>query len=94
MDLKYIVLADEAGAEYPVRFPRALSHVGGAHGIMREARHSEWSHVKGWLNPVSAGFADPGTFATSGESESLKMKSRPEDAALLRKCFGGAARVP
>lgn len=82
--LKYIILADEAGKEYPVIFPREIAHIDVAHGIMGQARRSGWTKVTGWLNPVAAGFFYPASGVTNGGSESLKMKSRPDDAHVIR----------
>lgn len=82
-EVKYIVLADEDRKEYPILFPREIGHVDVSNGIRGETRMSGWSRVKGWLNPVSAGFYDPDRKTTSGKSESLKIESRPTDAALI-----------
>lgn len=82
-EVKYIVLADEAGKEYPILFPRELGHVDVSNGIRGNAQMSGWSRVKGWLKPVSAGFYDPDRRMASGKSESLKLESRPNDAALI-----------
>jgi hypothetical protein len=83
--MKYIVL--RAGEqEFAVIFDKGLAHINVADGIRRESAHSQWSKVLLPLEPVAAGFVympeaevDPHT-----GSESLKLKPRPQDQALIR----------
>ena len=76
--LKYIMY-DMQGAAIPVIFAPVLSHKDMHDHVFHLLRRKYRLEVK----LVSAGFLDPSSGATSGESESLKMSSRPEDGALI-----------
>jgi len=73
---KYIIFSDVHGMELPVIFSPLLQH-----GDIK---------VKGF-EPVSAGFCymfdadEKRCFTTFGQSVSLKLESRPEDARILNK---------
>lgn len=76
-ELKYIIVRDEfSKQEYPIVFPKDLIHktVGRCHRV-------------GDTVVISAGFcqlSDNGVVAY-GESESLKVASRPQDAAIIKQ---------
>lgn len=92
MHQKYIILSD-GRHEYPVIFSNLLIHKEVAEGCRRGCgRRSEWLEV------VGAGFFylmpdDRATLGCSveafGESESLGIKSRPEDSKLLTSLICG-----
>jgi len=68
---KYIIIRRIDG-EFPILFPAAMRH---SHMVPQDAI------------PVAAGFyqiIDTDTLLVSGESTSLNLKSRPQDAALIR----------
>jgi len=73
--LKYVVAVDNYGEESPIVFPATFTH--NRIGTLRLAKI------------VSAGFCMrvDGRWIVSGESESLQVQSRPEDAALLNRYF-------
>lgn len=75
--MKYIVVAHE-GLELPILFPNVITHI------------KMWSLVKvGNDTVVSAGFVRQvldGEIRAHGESESIGIKSRPqEDSELITK---------
>ena len=75
MRLKYIIFGHQ-GEEVPVVFPADIMHK----AMMIH------DHLNGRAWPVSAGFCemDSSGVLCFGESESLKLKSRPaEDAAII-----------
>ena len=81
--MKYIVMQDEEGAEDIFIFPRRIHHDAMAEALSRikNQTHGNWERVV--REPVSAGFVSGKR--CHGESESLRLKSRPQDAALLEK---------
>ncbi|QZE57587.1 hypothetical protein pEaSNUABM17_00041 [Erwinia phage pEa_SNUABM_17] len=87
------------GVHMPVIFP---SHI--MHSDMDEAMigyavyngHVE-NHYYQQMKAVSAGFIDLRTLQCFGESESLELKSRPEDSAIIAeymKTQGKGAEAP
>jgi hypothetical protein len=99
--MKYIVF--EARTEgkptevLPVIFPDVLNHSDVAE-MLEHVRVMPEGAFAGWWAfpaPVSAGFAivRDGKVSAMGSSESLKLNSRPEDAALIAKVLlvGGNA---
>lgn len=73
---KYIIFDDER-LEIPIIFPM---HV----------QHCDMAHMFRGVNVLSAGFVQlqEGQLVAFGESLTLKIKSRPEDTALLQKILG------
>jgi hypothetical protein len=69
--MKYVII-EQSDCEVPVLFPDLVDH-------------STFSN----LNPISAGFVtlltDQGFVYVHGESVSLKLKSRIEDADLIKR---------
>lgn len=78
-DPKYVIVESDTGIECPILFPNYLIHADVAFRFNRAQR------------VVSAGFFSLGDGKAHcwGKSESLKVESRPEDAAILLKHFGG-----
>lgn len=73
--LKYIVF-DVLGLQVPVVWPDDLG-----------LTHKQVAR-SGWIGTtLSAGFTRPDTWETQGQSVSLALGPRPEDAELLRKYF-------
>lgn len=73
--MKYVIL-DYQGLETPMLFPCFWNHADIANAI------------SGYGTPVAAGFLkmdDLGNLYVTGESISLKVKSRPEDLELIIK---------
>lgn len=81
--MKYIVTAQEDGTEEIFVFPRSVNHdcMAEALGGIRDQSWGNWKRV--YRLPVSAGFVEGGLCI--GYSESLGIRSRQEDTALLRK---------
>lgn len=80
--MKYVVMQDPDGVEQAFVFPREVDHdvMAEALACMKNQTHGNWYRVL--RIPVSAGFVDSeGT--CFGHSESLGLKSRPTDTALL-----------
>lgn len=75
---KYVIFADADGNEYPVVFHQDLSHAD-VNELAGAASLSGWSHTKGRVKAVSAGFVGD----SARGSESLQLNPRPQDAALL-----------
>ena len=84
--MKYIATKDEEGKEELFTFPKNINHDAMAEvlGHIKNQTGGNWSRVR--RIPVSAGFVDANG-KCSGKSESLKLKSRQEDTALLRKQY-------
>jgi hypothetical protein len=81
--VKYIVLQvenpDGVDLELPVIFPDALVHRFVAEAMVHVLRRRhDWVAV-----PVSAGSINLHPFSCSGESETLKLKARPQDRDLI-----------
>jgi hypothetical protein len=75
MAFKYIIF-EYGRNRWPLLFPGTCNHE-------EVARY-----IRG--KPVSAGrisFHADGSFFTYNESESLKLKSSPEDAAFIKACY-------
>lgn len=86
--MKYVILKDENGLEYPVIFPEKLVHKHIGESIQRLMRRSYGTRTE----IVAAGFCR--LKATCyGDSESLKVKGRGEDAMTisLGESLGGLA---
>jgi len=80
--MKYIVTTQDAGMEEIFIFPESVPHNIMAESIshMRDQSWGSWERVT--RKPISAGFIRWGK--CTGESESLSLKSRPdEDTRLL-----------
>ena len=79
--MKYIVTRQPDGPEEIFIFPKAVHHDCMAEilGHIRNQSFSGWRRIH--REPVSAGFIEGGKCV--GESESLGLRSRPEDSALL-----------
>lgn len=84
--MKYICFRNtDTDKEEIVLFPEYIHHDCFAETFerVRNQSHGDWKRVE--RVPVSAGFTDGLT--CYGESESLRLSSRPEDTALLRSQF-------
>ena len=74
--MKYVII-EKMGAEVPILFPDFINH-----------------HTFKYMNPISAGFCSIDVvldglldYEVHGESASLKLKSRPEDADIIKHAF-------
>jgi hypothetical protein len=77
MPFKYIIVRDRADREHGIVFPEAIIH----RDVARIHRASD-------VRVVSAGFCYIGDHVEAfGESETLKLKSRPEDTAIIAADF-------
>lgn len=80
-DFKYIVFQDErTGRRLPVLFPNELVHAEVADALIACGLMNSASL---FYRPVSAGFVMLAVSSSHGESESLKIKSDPEDAQRI-----------
>ena len=79
--MKYITTKSEDGTVEMFTFPRSVPHSVMAEAVARlkNQTHGDWKRIT--REPISAGFIDDGV--CHGASESLHLKSRPEDTALL-----------
>ena len=81
--MKYIATKRDDGTEEIFIFPRSVNHDCMAE-MLRGIRDQSWGNWKRiHRSPVSAGFVEGGLCI--GYSESLNLRSRQEDTALLRK---------
>lgn len=78
--MKYVIVKDQLGVEYPLLFPEQINH----NTVQKfDSRH-------GLHESVSAGFAiyENGKWNAYGESMTLNLKSRPKkDSELLNDFF-------
>ena len=78
--MKYLIVRDRAEQDHAIIFPDAVAH----NMVGRIHRASD-------IRVVSAGFCDwqsaSGRWTVSGYSETLDMRSRPEDADILLRSF-------
>ena len=82
--MKYICFVDENDENPEVfTFPRSVHHDCFAEGIdrVRSKSWGDWKRV--YRRPISAGFVDSNN-KCHGLSETLNLKSRPEDTDILR----------
>lgn len=81
--MKYIVTKSEEGSEEIFVFPMTIPHREMANAVSRlkNQLHGDWRRID--REPVSAGFVENGVCV--GDSESLGLKSRPEDTELLKR---------
>ena len=79
MTTKYIVIDYPEKGEAIIIFPEMLVH-----------RHVARDNAHMGCKTISAGFVTlrDGEFICHGKSESLGIKSRPEDADLVNRMFG------
>ncbi len=78
--MKYIILETAEGMRFPVIFPEILVHADVAL-FMSELTDAT---IKRKARPVSAGHIALGTdFTCSGGSDTLDMKARPQDEAII-----------
>jgi len=82
--MKYIVTKTEDGTEEIFTFPAAVYHSDMADAVQRLKKHDplvygRWERIT--RTPISAGFVRGGECV--GNSESMMLKSRPEDTDLL-----------
>ena len=79
--MKYITTKQPDGTEEIFTFPRSVHHDCMAEilGHIRSQSRGDWKRVR--RVPISAGFVEGGKCV--GMSESLSLRSRPEDTALL-----------
>lgn len=80
-EMKYIVTRNEEGKEEIFVFPKSVNHdcMAEVLGFIKNKTYGNWE--RGFRKPVSAGFTDGKT--CYGMSESLGIKSRPQDTELL-----------
>ena len=81
IEMKYVVVKSELGEQLFI-FPKTINHDAFA-DVLNHIKHGEgraWQRV--YKTPVSAGFTDGVT--CYGKSESLKLKSKESDTALLK----------
>ena len=80
-EMKYIVTQDENGKEEIFVFPKSVNHdcMGEVLGYIKNQTWGNWERV--FRFPISAGFTDG--VKCYGHSETLGLKSRPEDTQLL-----------
>jgi len=76
--MKYVILEDNLGTEYPIIFPSAITHADMADYVKHLLRRT----LNMETEVVSAGFCDI-TAHCHGESESLRVSSRPTDSLSL-----------
>ena len=74
--MKYIIVKDRQDKEYAIIFPEQIIHK----DVARIHRASD-------VRVISAGFCQLNPAEAWGESDSLKMKSRPEDSSIIGKDF-------
>jgi len=81
--MKYIVTKQSDGTEEIFLFPRKIDHDCMAEMLehIRNQMHGDWKRV--FREPVAAGFVEDGE--CFGKSETLNLKSRPEDSKLLER---------
>lgn len=76
--MKYVIVKNDMGTEYPMLFPEGLNH-------------STVSKVGfgGEHEAVSAGFCirEQGRWATYGKSVTLRLASRPQDVDIVNQWF-------
>lgn len=84
---KYVMFEDKHGRKFPVIFPEELVHSDMAEAVMQATRRGEVGAGKrdySCPKPVSAGFIKQlDVVTTYGASETLNLKSHPEDANLI-----------
>ena len=87
--MKYITTVDEDGKEELFSFPRSINHDAMAEVLnyIKNQNGGDWKRVR--RKPVAAGFVDA-SGKCHGKSETLGLKSRPEDTKLLFKQTGFA----
>lgn len=80
-EMKYIVTQDENGKEEIFIFPKSQNHDCFAESVegIRNQTWGNWERI--FRRPISAGFTDG--VKCYGHSETLGLKSRPEDTQLL-----------
>ncbi len=82
---KYVIMEATKGAKtvkIPIIFAHYASHKDMADNARHMLRRGQFNLNN--PNPVSAGFIDLPSFCTHGESESLNMKSDPDDAEIIK----------
>jgi hypothetical protein len=80
--MKYIITSTEDFDQEIFIFPRTINHDIMAESIsrMKNQSHGNWKRLT--RTPISAGFISNGV--CYGKSESLNIKSRPEDTGILK----------
>lgn len=86
--MKFITTVDDEGKEELFLFNRSINHDAMAEvlGYIKNQTGGNWKRVR--RKPVAAGFVDA-SGKCHGKSETLGLKSRPEDTKLLatQACF-------
>lgn len=86
--MKYIMMETAEGKKIPILFPDCIVHS----EMEKAATFAIHRSLKQYSQAVSAGFVGiDGEFTTSGESESIGIKSKKVDAAYI--AFGDAASL-
>lgn len=80
----------------PVLFPRHVMHSDMDEAMAGYAVHNGYmeNRYHQTIAAVSAGFIDLNTLQCFGESESLDLKSRPEDSQIIREYFKDDGKLP
>jgi hypothetical protein len=82
MEMKYVVVEDESGAEQLIVFPKVFDHDAFAE-VLSHIRVGGHNWRREFRKPVSAGFTDGNS--CYGRSETLDIDCRPIDTELLQK---------
>lgn len=86
MERKYVILRVE-GIDFPVIFPKELTHKWVDNGMIHAARRSYSDHnVSADVETISAGFWD-GDMAY-GKSESLGLSAGENDSKIIKHFLG------
>ena len=87
------------GVHLPVIFPTHIMHSDMGDAMRGYGMHNGYqdNHYHQRVEPISAGFINLQTLTCFGESESLELKSRPEDSQIIAeymKTQGKGAEAP
>lgn len=87
------------GVHLPVIFPTHIMHSDMGDAMRGYGMHNSYqdNHYHQRVEPVSAGFINLRTLQCFGESESLELKSRPEDSVIIAEYMqtqGKGAEAP
>ena len=81
IEMKYVVVKSEEDGEKLFIFPKSVNHDAFAE-VLSYIKVGDRNWKRLYREPISAGFTDGVT--CYGRSESLDLKSRPEDTELLK----------
>lgn len=87
--MKYVIFKVAGMGEWPILFPDDITHA----FMARTAKRAIESSVRvAEVEVVAAGFVNRHGGEATGFSESLSIKARPEDTALIQKHYPGVGR--